>query len=226
VEARQTLDHQPRPGVCPKKGRRDRLIARTQQHPDWGLGFADETWWSRVAQPQLHSWSAAADGALRLVEQAIPKGDPDPKALACYGVLLRQVGQPEQVWLRFVDGRPVSTITEQFLGWCCSRLQAAGVRVWALIWDNASWHVSKRVRAWIRTHNRQVKRQRHGVRILSCYLPVKSPWLNPIEPQWVHTKRAIVEPARLLSAHERADRVCAYFACSHEPHLSIPENVA
>jgi transposase len=198
-------------------------------HPDWGLGFADETWWSRVGQPQLHSWSAADDGALRLVEQAIPKGDPDPKALACYGLLLRQVAQPEHVWLRFVDGRPVSALTEQFLSWCCSRLQTAGVHVWVLIWDNASWHVSKRVRAWIRAHNRQVKRQGqegHGVRILSCYLPVKSPWLNPIEPQWVHTKRAIVEPARLLSAHEVADRVCAYFACSHEPHLSIPENVA
>ena len=82
------------------------------------------------------------------------------------------------------------------------RLQHAGVRVWLLIWDNASWHVSKRVRAWIRAHNRTVKRGGAGVRILPCYLPVKSPWLNPIEPKWVHGKRAIVEPTRLLSAQE------------------------
>ena len=190
------------------------------------LGFTDETWWSRLAQPHLHSWRDGADGPLRLVEQAIPKGDPDPKALACYGVLLRQVSQPERVWLRFVDGRPVSAITEQFLAWCCTQLQEAGVRVWALLWDNASWHVSKRVHAWIRVHNRAVKRQGFGVRILSCYLPVKSPWLNPIEPQWVHSKRAIVEPARLLSAQEVADRVCAYVGCSHEPHLAIPDQVA
>jgi hypothetical protein len=27
-----------------------------------------------------------------------------------------------------------------------------------------------------------------------CRLPVKSPWLNPIEPRWLHGKRAIVEP--------------------------------
>lgn len=120
----------------------------------------------------------------------------------------------------------VRAITEQFLGWCCTRLQEAGVRVWALIWDNASWHVSKRVRAWIRDHNRQVKQQGQGVRILSCYLPVKSPWLNPIEPKWVHGKRAIVEPNRLLSAQEVADRVCAYAGCSHEPHLAIPDKVA
>ena len=101
------------------------------------------------------------------------------------------------------------------------------MRVWLLIWDNASWHVSKRVRAWIRAHNRHGQAARgRGVRILSCYLPVKSPWLNPIEPKWVHGKRAIVEPARLLSAQEVADRVCAYFGCSHEPHLTIPDKAA
>jgi transposase len=190
------------------------------------LGFADETWWSRFAQPQLHTWTEDDDGPLRLVEQEAPKHDPDPKALACYGVLLRQVGQSERVWLRFVDGRPVSAITEQFLAWCCTRLQEAGARVWLLIWDNASWHVSKRVRAWIRAHNRQVKQSGQGVRIVSCYLPVKSPWLNPIEPKWVHGKRAIVEPARLLSAQEIADRVCAHFGCSHDTHLTIPDKAA
>ena len=130
-----------------------------EQQADWVLGFADETWWSRFAQPHLHSWADQADGPLRLVEQEVPKADPDPKALACYGVLLRQVEQPERVWLRFVDGRPVRAVTEQFLGWCCGKLQEAGVRVWVLIWDNASWHVSKRVRAWIRAHNLRVKKE-------------------------------------------------------------------
>lgn len=202
------------------------MIALTHQHPDWALGFADETWWSRCAQPQARTWADDADGPLRLIEQDVPKADPDPKALACYGVLLRQVDQAERLWLRFVDGRPVSAITEQFLQWCCTRLQEAGVRVWVLIWDNASWHVSKRVRAWMRTHNWQVKQQEHGVRILSCYLPIKSPWLNPIEPKWVHGKRAILEPARLLSAREVADRVCAHFGCFHDAHLTIPDKAA
>jgi transposase len=181
-------------------------------------------WWSRLAQPHLHAW-AAADQPLRLVEQTVAKDDPDPKALACYGVLLRQTGQAEEVWLRFVADRPVSAITTQFLEWCCPKLEARGVPVWVLIWDNASWHVSKAVRAWIRAHNRAVKQQGHGVRILVCYLPVKSPWLNPIEPKWVHSKRAIVEPTRLLSAQEVAERVCAYLGCPHELHLSLPDVV-
>jgi hypothetical protein len=217
------VDHQPRPGVRAKKSRRDRLIALTQAHPDWALGFADEVWWSRLAQPHVHAW---AEQPLRLVEQTVAKDDPDPKALAWYGLLVRRAGQDEAVWLRFVQGRPLSAITTQFLDGCCGKLQALGVPVWVLIWDNASWHVSKAVRAWIRAHNQQVKRCGHGVRIVPCYLPVKSPWLNPIEPKWVHGKRAIVEPARLLSAQEIADRVCAHFGCSHDVHLTIPDKAA
>jgi len=221
------VDYKSRSGVRPKKRQRDRLIALAQAHPDWALGFADEVWWSRLAQPHLHAW-AEGDHPLRLVEQAVAKEDPDPKALACYGLLLRraqQQGQDEAVWLRFVDGRPVSALTTQFLDWCCPKLEALGVPVWGLIWDNASWHVSRAVRTWIRTHNRAVKQQGHGVRLLVCCLPVKSPWLNPIEPKWVHSKRAIVEPTRLLSAQEVADRVCAYHGCPHEPHLTLPDPI-
>ena len=58
-----------------------------------------------------------------------------------------------------------------------------------------------KVRQWIKEHNKTVKSS-SGVRILVCHLPVKSPWLNPIEPKWVHGKRAIVEPERVLSAAE------------------------
>lgn len=188
-------------------------------HPAWALGFLDEVWWSRVAQPALHSWSDA--GPLRLMEPQLPKADPDPKAMACYGVLW-----PEQqrIWLRFVDGRPVSGVTTQFLAWVCDRLRTLGKTAWLLVWDNASWHSSREVRQWIRDHNQRVKRD-GGVRIVSCLLPVKSPWLNPIEAHWVHGKRRVVEPARLLRADELAERVCAAYGCVHEAHLAIPEKV-
>jgi hypothetical protein len=45
------------------------------------LGFADETWWSRLALPDLRAW--ADDEPLRLVEQPPDRADPDPKALCC-----------------------------------------------------------------------------------------------------------------------------------------------
>ncbi len=155
----------------------------------------------------------------------MPKHDPDPKALACYGLLVRADPAAEEVWLRFVDGRPVSTLTEQFLRWTCERLAATGTTTLVLVWDNASWHVSGAVRRWLRAHNQRVHRD-GGVRIIPCFLPSKSPWLNPIEPKWVHGKRRIVEPARLLSARDVEERVCAAFACPPADHLVIPQEVA
>jgi hypothetical protein len=64
------------------------------------------------------------------------------------------------------------------------------------------------------------------VRIVPCFLPKKSPWLSAIEPKWVHGKRKVVEPDLVLAAYERAERVCEVFGCIHEPHLSIPQEVA
>lgn len=185
-------------------------------------------WWSRVSQPALHTW-AESGASLHLQELARPKEDPDPKALACYGMLVRRPGRPdfaERMLLRFVNGRPVSAVTIEYLEWSCESLARQGVKVLVLIWDNASWHNSQIVRTWIRQHNRQVKHAGKGVRILACYLPSKSPWLNPIEPKWMHGKRAIVEPARLMTGDELAERVCAYFGCAHEPHLVAPEKLS
>ena len=166
---------------------------------------------------------------MRLIEQALPKDDPDPKALACYGLLVSCPGAPdtlpEQVWLRFVEDHPISAATTQYLGWCCEKLEGIGKRALLMIWDNASLHISSAVRHLIREHNREVRQQGKGVRIVSCLLPIKSPWLNRIEPHWVHGKRHVVEPARLLTAHELADRVCEYFGCIHESHLTVTEKV-
>jgi transposase len=216
----------PDPWYARKKGARDRLIRLAGSHPTWALGFEDEVWWSRLARPALHTW-AEGDRSLRLVEHATAKDDPDPKALACYGLLVRWA-QPdrrwrEEVWLRFVPGRPLSGITTRYLAWCSAKLQAIGKEALLLVWDNASWHVSREVRGWIRQHNREVQRTGTGVRIVSCYLPTKSPWLNPIEPKWVHGKRRVVEPARLLPARELVRRVCAAFDCPHEAHLAMPD---
>lgn len=64
--------------------------------------------------------------------------------------------------------------------------------------------MSKQVKTWLRDHNQTVQQEartnKSGVRIIPGFLPIKSPWLNRIEPKWVHGKRAIVEPARLLTA--------------------------
>ena len=123
-------------------------------------------------------------------------------------------------------GHPVSAVTIEFLAWCAAQLAAQGFTALLLIWDNASWHRSQAVRHRIRQHNQQVKRGAEGVRLVVCPLPSKSPWLNPIEPQWVHGKRAISEPDRLLSASELEARVYAYYGCERETHLLMPKKAA
>jgi len=223
------VDHEPRPGVRTEKSARDRLIRLATTHPTWALGFQDEVWWSRLARPSLRTW-IEEDDRLRLVEQVVAKDDPDPKALACYGLLLRSdptdQHATDEIWLRFVDGRPVSPVTISYLDWCCRKLHAAGKEALLLIWDNAAWHVSHQVRTWIRDHNRRVKLLGRGVRIIACHLPSKSPWLNAIEAKWVHGKRRVSEADRLLTISELADRICDAYDCLHEPHLTIPEKVA
>ncbi len=165
-------------------------MAWASQQPTWAIGFADEVWWSRFALPH-------------------------------YGVLWQKgtAADPirQDMSLRFVSGRPVSDITTQFLAWCCARLEKQGKTAWLLIWDNASWHNSKKVRSWIRQHNQEVKKEKKGVRILPFYLPTQSPWLNPIEPKWVHGKRNVVEVNGLLTANQLIERVSAYYRSPLEP---------
>lgn len=223
------MDHQPRPRVRTNKSARDRLIRLAARHPTWVLGFQDEVWWSRLARPSLRAW-VEEDARLRLIEQAVAKDDPDPKALACYGLLLRadptEQDTADQLWLRFVDGRPVSTVTLDYLHGCCRTLHADGKEALFLIWDNAPWQVSHLVRDWIRDHTRHVKQHGVGVRIIACYLPIESPWLNAVEATWVHGKRPVVEADGLLTIHELAERVSDAYGCPHEPHLVMPKKAA
>ena len=190
------------------------MIRLAGKHPEWVLGYVDEVWWSRLAQPSVYSWAEAEP--LRLIERTVDKTDPDPKAVCCYGLLRADI---EKMWLRFVGGRPVSSLTAKFLTWVLRQLAKEGKTALLVIWDNASWHRSQAVRSWIRAHNRKAKREK-GVRILICQLPTKSPWLNRIEPHWVHGKRAAVEPERKLTARELIARICEYYGCKQLRHLS------
>ncbi len=59
--------------------------------------------------------------------------------------------------------------------------------------------------------------------VVACRLPVKRPWLNPIEPGRVHGRRRAVSPDRTLTARETAERACAALGCAYEPHLALPQ---
>jgi transposase len=205
----------PDPNYALKKAHRDRLIRLSAQHPEWVLGFEDEVWWSRVAQPSLHAWTAGSPMRVQLLKA--DASDPDPDAVACYGFLRHDT---HQVLLRFVEGRPLSEVTTQFLEWLCRCVAREGKQVLVVIWDDASWHTCEEVARWVEEQNQRAGRG-EGVRVVICELPVASPWLNNIEPCWTPAKKAVMEVDRKLTAAEITNRVCQHFRCERLPYLKI-----
>ena len=176
-----------------------------------------------MALPTLNAWAEEGKPP-RLIQRSVAKDDPEPKAISCYGLYLPGI---DETWIRFVDGRPVSSITTRFLSWSLEKLEAA----WQ---EGPRPHLGQRELACLQRGEkvaretqppRQGERQR-GVRIVGCLLPKQSPWLNSIEPKWVHAKRKVVEPEGLLGAYELAERVCGVFGCPHYEHLTVPQKVA
>ncbi len=164
-------------------------MAWAEQDPDVVLWWQDECWFSRFAQPNAHDW-----GGIDLLERPVPANGPD-KALACYGAIRHGTDQ----------------MALAFLPQVLAATALAEKRVAIVVWDHASWHKSKRVKKWVRCHNRQVK-QRGGVRLIVWLLPKKSPWLNPIAPCWLHGKRAVLEPGAVdLTPDVLTQRLCAYY---------------
>ena len=210
----------PDPKYCEKKARRDRFIQLAAQRRDWVLGFLDEVWWSRIARPPVHAWTGDRRYKVRVLSSR--DDDPDPVAICCYGMLRHDT---DKVMLRFVEGRPTGAMTILFLAWLCDQLQAERKTRLVVVWDDASWHYGGGVADWIRTHNQGVRRNRRGVQVVPCPLPVMSPWLNNIETRWGPAKRALLEPDRILTAREVIDRVCDHFGSEVLPCLSTTRHI-
>ena len=165
----------------------------------------DESWFSRFVQPRLHGW-AETGNPLRSYERTLAPGEPN-KALACYGAVRQDT---QERFLFFADGQPNTDNTIRMLERLLSVARQEAKQVLAIIWDRATWHKSKNLKQWIYLHN-QAAKQSGDVRLLTCLLPVKSPWLNPMEAHWLHAKRQVVELDGDLGVNELKRRLCAYF---------------
>ena len=136
-----------------------------------------------------------------------PKRNEPEKALACFGAVRQDTGQ---VCLSFSLGQPDSEQTWLFIIALLAIARQEGKRVVVIIWDNATWHKSQRLRSWIRLYNQAAKLAGEP-RLITHLLPLKSPWLNPIEPRWVHAKHGVCEPDGDLSSVELRRRLCRHF---------------
>ena len=109
----------------------------------------DECWFSRFVQPQMHAF--AAENHLRLVQRVAQKGETD-KALACYGAVCHQT---KERFFCFADGQPNSEKSIAFLSNLLDLAKERNQRVLVVIWDRATWHMSKTVTSWV-TNNQVI----------------------------------------------------------------------
>lgn len=165
----------------------------------------DESWFLRFGQPNAYMWMNPKH-PVKLIQRSAPRGTRD-KAISCFGALCEEW---DEVFLDFAHGHPNSEQMWSFIIQLLALARQRGREVLVLIWDNAPWHTSKRIKQWIRWYN-QCAKWTGDVRLLVFWLPKKSPWLNPIEPRWGHAKKHICEPSGELPAPELKRRVCAYF---------------
>jgi hypothetical protein len=217
----------PAPQDVRNKARRARLLRLAQRPPDGLLGFADEVWGSRLAQPARPAGPEAAP-PVRLVAPTGARDAPAPTALACDGLVARS-GDADQrrsadLGLRCGAGRPVRAVPSAVRPWGAPPAPAPDQRAVLLIGHQASGPERQSGRSWIRPHKRPVQQAGDGVRVLVCDLPRTSPGLHPLDPQWLHGQRKVLAPARLLTTAERGARVCAVDSCPYEPHLIPPKN--
>lgn len=181
------------------------MTAKAAERADWLLFDQAECWFSRFAQPNTFAW-AEPGNPVQLVQRTPSPKEPQ-KALACFGAVRQDT---QETVLYFADGQPNSEGMWLFIIALLALARTEMKKVVVLLWDHASWHKSQRLRAWIRAYNRAAKLTGEP-RLLTFLLPKQSPWLNPIEPRWVHAKRAVCEPDGELSSLELKRRLSAHF---------------
>ena len=153
----------------------------------------------------MHTWAEGGTPTKLVARQ--PASNETDKALACYGAVRQDTAQR---YLYFAQGQPNTEHTCLMLEKLLAIAQAENKAALLVIWDRASWHQSHQLKHWVRQHNRQAKQQ-GTVRLLTFLLPVKSPWLNPMEPIWLHAKRNVDEADGQLAVTELKSRLCAHF---------------
>ena len=160
-----------------------------EANPDtWAVGFMDECWWSRLALPTLNSWRE--EGSLA----SHPEVGRQRRSRAEGHLLLRALPAPDRPDVAEVRGwRPVSSITTQFLQWSLKLQALRARRCWFSSGTTPLAHL-QRGQALARISQPRSQRGWRRSEDRKLLFAQESPWLNAIEPKWVHGKRKVVEP--------------------------------
>jgi transposase len=183
-----------------KKRWRDWAVTWAKQDSTVSAVYQDESWFS--GNPRLiRGWV----GPLRKGRVVILQ-DKLPGFWVLYAALDVEDSQVHRYYAKGCNNKRVK---KQLLG-LLKHYEQLGKRVLIVIWDNASYHKASRLRRWFCRYNRWAKRQGR-IRLLVIRLPKGSPWLNPMESIFTHTKAQV--PGSLLHSdpHELKRQVELHF---------------
>lgn len=179
------MAHEPRSGVRLQKKWRDRLIRWVRAAPDRRAGvYLDESWFVCWPHP-APQWAPQRRPARLPKAKSWPKGQ-RPESTCLYATMEVGMRTVASAWHATWNQDETWTALERVLTHYAKR----HIRSLVIFWDNAPWHVAWRLRERVAQHNRQAKTD-GGVHVLLFALPVRSPWLMPLEAVFGQTKRAV-----------------------------------
>lgn len=153
-------------------------------HAGWAAAFTDESWfvlWPR----QSSTWARRKRPQAIRKAKSWKKGQAPPST-CLYADLDAASRQVTAEWHDTWNQHE----TWQHLTGTIRRYATRGIRFLVLFWDNAPWHLAQRLHRMVARYNRHAKR--HGrLRVLLFPLPIKAPWLMPLEAIFGQTKRAV-----------------------------------
>jgi transposase len=175
----------------------EETLAVVLADPQSDLEYTDESWFvaqesSGVKNHQSGcSWSEV--GKSETVPTSSSKGK---KTLPLYaGMSVKD----KQIRYMFTEETNTNASIE-YLRWRAEECDERGIKRLCVVWDNATFHLSKALRAWLDEHNEKTLND-GGTTIQIVPMSNKSPWLNLIEVEFRWLKRR----ALFCRIHETTD---------------------
>jgi transposase len=168
-----------------RKKKIEETVTLVLNDPESDLEYTDESWFvaqepSGVKNHQTgSSWSDV--GKPETVPTSSSKGK---KTLPIYAGLSVKDKQVRYMFTEKTD----TNASIAYLSWRAKECRERGIRRLYIVWDNASFHLSKALREWLGEHNEKAGREDSAI-IELVPMPNKSPWLNLIEVVFRWLKR-------------------------------------
>jgi len=159
-------------------------VSWVERHAGWAATYSDESWF--VLWPRQSSTWAYEKRPQRIKKAKSWKKGQAPPSTCLYADLDAVSREVTAEWHDTWNQRE----TWQHLKGTIRRYAAQGVRFLVIFWDNAPWHLAQRLQQLLARYNRHAKRQGR-LRVLLFALPIKAPWLMPLEAVFGQTKRAV-----------------------------------